>query len=319
MRRIFYFCPDFPQPSGGTKKLYRHVHRLHQAGVEAAIVHQRHGFVLDWHAYRAPVIWLEDRPRFGADDILVFPEVMADLIRQTKDYAGQRVVIAMSWQPAYARLQPGERWQDFGVTHVMTTSPVIQRHLAWSMEIDVALVQEFIDPALYTCRPEAKRLQIAYLTRKDASGEWLRGVFARRQPDWHNWTWLPLRNLNEDVYAAHLRAATVYLATTLQEGMHVSVLEAMACGCLVAGYSGIGGQTYMAGSGPGQNCILVENGNLLELGQTLERLLPDLLRDPQGYAALIDRARAAARPYQDAAAETESLLAFFTGLGKAVA
>src|SRR5262245_31016929 len=127
MARILYFCPDFPQPSGGTKTLYRHVWRLRQLGFEAAIVHQRHGFTLTWHEYAAPVLWLEDRPTFGPADVCVFPEVMLDYIRQTQGFGGQRVVIALSWAPAYHRLRPGERWQDYGITQVITKSPLIKR------------------------------------------------------------------------------------------------------------------------------------------------------------------------------------------------
>ena len=314
-KRICYFCPDYPQPSGGAKTLYRHVHRLLQAGGDATIVHQKHDFHLDWHAYPAPVIWLEDRPQFGPDDILVFPEVMADMIRQTKGFAGQRAVISLSWQPSYARLQPGERWQDYGITHVITTSPAIRRHLTWCMEIEVSLVPEFIDPTLYAYRPAEKANRIAYLTRKDASGEWLRGVLSRRDSALAEYEWTPLRNLDESTYARHLRQSSVYLATTLQEGMHISVLEAMACGCLVIGYSGIGGADYMVGEGPNQNCLLVENGNLLLLGQTLEGALHELRCNPDRYETVRANATATAKRYQDAAAETASLAAFFSELG----
>ena len=120
MSRILYFCPDFPQPSGGTKTLYRHVWRLRQLGFEAAIVHQRRGFVLTWHGYEVPILWLEDHPQFGQADICIFPEVMLDFIRQTQGFRGQRVVIALSWAPAYNRLRPGERWQDYAVIALQT-------------------------------------------------------------------------------------------------------------------------------------------------------------------------------------------------------
>ena len=312
--RIFYFCPDFPQPSGGTRTLYRQVHRLHHAGLDAAIVHQRRGFVLDWHAYPAPVIWLEDRPRFGENDILVFPEVMGDMIRQTKGYAGQRIVIALSWLPSYSRLQPAERWQDHGITRAITSSPQIQRHLLWSQEIDVTLVPISIDETLYAYRPDDKELQVAYMTRKDTSGEWLRGVLTRKKSKFGAFEWLPLRKMDENTYARHLRSSSIYLATTMQEGVNVSVLEAMACGCLVVGYSGIGGADYMIGAGPDQNCVMIENGNLLRLGQTLEQLLGDFLDNSSRFDQIIANALTTAQRYQNAVAETEALLAFFSTL-----
>ncbi len=314
MSRIFYFCPDFPQPSGGTKTLYRHVHQLRQLGFDAAIVHQKRGFVLTWHPYQAPVIWLEDQPKFGPADICVFPEVMVDYVRQTQNFRGKRVVIALSWAPAYNRLRPGERWQDLGITHVLTKSVVIQRYLQWGMDLSATLVTEYVDPARYFYAPTQKKPQIAYLTRKDPSGDWLQGIFQRKGPPLTSYTWLPLRNMDEASYAQHLRASAIYLVTTLQEGMHVSVLEAMACGCLVVGYAGVGGNAYMIGAGERQNCILVENGNLPLLGEVLEETVRTLLSNQQPDPLLIANARTTAQGYQDPAAEAQSLQAFFAGL-----
>lgn len=315
MRRILYFCPDFPQPSGGTKTLYRHVYRLCQMGFEAFIVHQRSGFALAWHNYQAPILCLEDKPVFRPDDVWVFPEVMLDLIRQTKNFAGPRVVIALSWAPSYHRLRPGERWQDYGISQVMTKSPVIKRYLEWSMGINVTLIAEWIDAGRYYYAPDQKQRKITYTTRKDASGEWLQGILLRRQSLLNDYTWLALRNLDEATYAQHLRESMVYLATTMQEGMHVSVLEAMACGCLVVGYAGIGGNTYMVGQGESQNCILVENGNLPLLGETLEQVLLNIHADRHDYDAVVRQALATAVSYQNSTAEAQSLQAFFEKLG----
>lgn len=321
---IYYFCPDFPQPSGGTKTLYRHVWRLNQLGFQAAIVHQKSGFQLTWHDYLAPVLWLEEKPPFRPDDILIFPEVMIDTIRQTSHFQGTRVVFALSWLPQYSRLKPGERWQDHGIEHVITKSPTIQRHLAWSMEIESTLIPDFINPDLYfqpSSRDEdeqetnnTKKNIICYTTRKDQSGAWLQGILTRKGSPNTDFSWMPLREMNEPTYAANLRKASIYLATTLQEGMHVSILEAMACGTLVVGYSGIGGEDYMVGEGAQQNCILVENGNLLSLGMALEQVLIDITSEPKVYESIVRQGRQTAKQYQDPQREEEALSGFFSRL-----
>ena len=310
--RVLYFCPDFPQPSGGVKALYRHVSLLNRAGFDAAIVHQKRGFVARWHGYTVPVLWLEDRPSFGPQDVLVFPEVMADFVRQTREFQGTRVIMALSWSLAYSRLQPGERWADLGVEHILVRSPMVQRFLDWSMETSVTLIPPFVDPALYHPN-EAKLNQVAYMTRKDRSGEWLQKTLTRRgTAAGHGW--LALRNMNEATYAHHLRQSAVYLPTTLQEGLHASVLEAMACGCLVVGFSGIGGNDFMRGTGTEQNCVLVENGDLLGLGRALEAALVRRAAEPAAFAEITANAVATARSYQDPVAETEALVAFFDGV-----
>lgn len=314
MGRIFYFCPDFPQPSGGVKTLYRHVQRLGQLGFAAAIVHQKTGFAVTWHDYRVPVIYLDQRPQFHRDDVWVIPEVMVEFVRQTQSFGGKRVVIVLSWSPAYNRLPPGQRWQDYGIQHVLTKAPMMQAYLEWSMDLRATLIHEYVDQGLYTYQPVLKLNKVAYLTRKDASGDWLRGILVRKHPQLAAFTWQPLRELAEATYAEHLRTASVYLATTLQEGMHVSVLEAMAAGCLVVGYSGIGGADYMVGTGPQQNCILVENGNLPLLGKTLEQVLLRWVTDRAQSDPIIANAVTTAQRYQDPALEAQSLQTFFTNL-----
>lgn len=64
----------------------------------------------------------------------------------------------------------------------------------------------------------------------------------------------------------------------------------MACGCIVVGYHGIGGKDFMIGEGVEQNCILVENGNLPELGTTVEKLLTDWTAKPESFCSIIKNA-----------------------------
>ena len=319
MSRIFYFCPDFPQPSGGVKTLYRHVARLCQMGFDAFIVHQRSGFQLHWHGIDAPLVYLEERPQFTPQDVWVLPEVMADFARQTKHFPGQRVVLVLSWAPAYSRLRSGETWPDLGISHVLTKSPLVRDWLRWSMDAAVTLIPEFVDPARYFYEPAQKQPQISYMTRKDNSGELLRGILTRRGAPFDAFMWQPLRELDEADYAAHLRQSALFLPTTTQEAMHVSVLDAMACGCLVVGYSGIGGADYMIGSGDKQNCILVDNGNLPALGQRLAEVLTVYHADPQQFAHIVQNGIKTARQFQDAQGEMAALQAFFAGLGPASA
>lgn len=311
MSRIFYFCPDFPQPSGGIKTLYRHVQCLVAMGFDAWIVHQRRPFQTTWHGYEVPVRWLSDRPKFTQEDVLVIPEVMQQLMQQTANFAGQRIVIALSWSPTYWNLQPGHTWRHFGITRVMTKSPRIQHYLHWCMGIQATLISEYVDRERYQFSPEVKYPKICYLTRKERAAAWLHGVLVAKGTPFTGFDWTPLRALSEDEYARNLGEATVYLTTNLQEGMNTSVLEAMACGCLVVGYSGIGGDVYMQHQGPQQNCILVENGDLPALGQQLETVLRQLAATPDAYGWIIDNGLATARAYQNPEDEAESLRAIF--------
>jgi hypothetical protein len=60
--------------------------------------------------------------------------------------------------------------------------------------------------------------------------------------------------------------------------------------------------------------VLVENGDLLAMGQALETVLAARAADPNAYAALIERARATVTPFHDPAPETDALAAFFKAM-----
>ena len=310
MSRILYFCPDFPQPSGGIKTLYRHAQRLKEMGYDAWIVHQKRPFQVTWHGYEAPTIWLSDRPQLTPRDVLVIPEVMPQIMQQTARFAGERIVIALSWSPTYWNLPAGQTWRSYGIERVITKSPLIQKYLRWSMGIEATLISEYVNESRYRFAPDQKRPKVCYLTRKERSAAWLHSIICAKGPPFTEFEWMPLRGLSEDEYARHLRQATVYVSTNMQEGMNTSVLEAMACGCLVVGYSGIGG-VYMRGEGAGQNCILVENGNVPALGEQLEQALREIAADPDAFVRVTENARRTAGAYQNPDNEAACLRAVY--------
>lgn len=314
MARIIYFSPDFPQPSGGIKTLYRHVTRLVEMGFDAWIVHQKHPFRVSWHGFEAPTLWLSERPTFTPEDVLVIPEVMHQVMQQTAKFSGERVVIALSWSPTYWNLPPGQTWGSFGIRRVITKSPLIQDYVGWSMGIEATLISEYVTPDLYFREKEAKRPKICYLTRKERSATWLQQVLQAKGSPFTDFEWMPLRELSEVEYARHLREATVYVTTNMQEGMNSSVLEAMACGCLVVGYSGVGGRVYMEPEGQEQNCILVENGNVPDLGQRLETVLREMASKSDAFSRITENGLWTASAYQNAADEADSLRAVFSPL-----
>ena len=75
--RVLVLCPDWPQPSGGVRKMYRHVDVLNAHGMDAVIVHDKPGFRCNWFENETkvtsrPELW-PPRP----SDVLVCPELIA--------------------------------------------------------------------------------------------------------------------------------------------------------------------------------------------------------------------------------------------------
>jgi hypothetical protein len=311
--RIYYVLGDYAPPSGGVRRMYRHVHLLNRLGFDAKLLHQQKPFVTTWHGYRVPTGWVSDGFTLRAEDAVVVTENSPALLRGLRAARCRRVVCALAWAPHLLKLEPGETWAGLGVNEVITPSPVVADYLRWRFGLEATVIGNTVDAALYVHRREEKSDSIAYMPRKNPAGPILRSAYARRPP-FERWRWAECRDLEHAEYARVLRAARIYLPPSAMEGLNHSVLEAMACGCLVVGYHGGGGRAFMRGSGPEQNCVLVENGDLPAYGPILEGVLRELERDPRAYDAVIANAVATARPFQDESAELRSLESFYARL-----
>ena len=311
MPSIYYFCPDFTPPSAGTRRIYRHVFHLNRLGFKAAIMHQKRGFVLTWHGYRVPVTCIEAQPIIKREDILVFPEGMAGLMKQTQNLPCKRIALVLNWAYVYLNLPVGENWKDYGIRHAITPSPFIKNFLEWGMGLEVTLIGNYVDTEAYHYDPSLKIPKISYMARKDLSGEILNAIFRRKESPAGKYRWIYLKDLDEETYGNQVLESRIFLATSTQEGMPTSILEAMAAGCLVLGFSGMGGEDYMVGNGQKQNCFLVENGNYPALGKLLERITDGWQSDCHRYDPVIINGIETARQFQDLAKEGESLKQFF--------
>lgn len=283
-------------------------------GFVASIVHEKKGFKLTSHGYEVPVVWMEDRPELGADDILVFPEGIPSYMKQTRHFTNTRVVIALSWAYVYLHLPKGENWKDYGISRAITPTPFIKAFLEWSMGIDVTLIGDYVDLTRFTYRPGKKKSKIAYMTRKSKIGEILCSIFRKKNELLSAYEWISMENFVEEEYAQHLVESRIYLATSSEEGRNISVLEAMASGCVVVGFSGLGGSDYMVGSGNKRNCVLIENGNYLELGKRLEEAVRKLEKDNHCFDSIITNAVDTVRPFGDFDKEAKTLKRFFKSL-----
>ena len=137
---IYYFCPDIDTPSGGMRRLYRHVEILSRHGFSAAILHTAEPVKMSWFASEAPVRYLSAGETLGSDDILVIPEVCHQVIRSAEFQVRQRIVMALNWGYIYLGLQPGETYQSFGIQHAIAGCDYIAEFLSATMGIESTVV-----------------------------------------------------------------------------------------------------------------------------------------------------------------------------------
>ena len=145
----------------------------------------------------------------------------------------------------------------------------------------------------------AKQWQVAYMPRKNRHDANVVTAFLQQQSWWSGWSLQSIENCSHAEVIATLQRSLVFLSFGHPEGFGLPVAEAMACGCAVVGYSGLGGRELFdlaAGYGLG---VPVELGDWLGCVQGVERI-NYALRSRQDDVALQLDAMAAAvqqRPY----------------------
>ncbi len=261
--RILYHCPCWDDvPTGGVLCIYRHVEALHRRGFRAWVLHQRTGVRASWFPHDAPILYQEQGEGPGPGDVLVVPEGFRSLMTES---AGQPYTVDVFAQSFSFHLQPGESWRGLGIRGVMVVSRPLQRFVRRTLGHASTLIRPSVDRARF--RPGPKRLQIACMPRKHPGDlRRIEVIFRLLHPEYRSVPFVPIDGEPHSRVAEILAESAVFLATGYPEGFGLPPLEAMACGCLVVGFSGGGGREYMR---HGESCWVAADGDVLAAARHL--------------------------------------------------
>jgi glycosyltransferase involved in cell wall biosynthesis len=248
MGRIVYFCFANQRPTGGNKIIYRHVEVLRSLGFDAYVLHPRAGFrYLD--IGHSPPLLDPGSLRLHSDDLLVLPEDSGPrLFGSTR---GQRRVIFN--QNAYYTFRgfeglegPLPPYLDPEVVATLVVSEDNRRYITHAFpgvscrRLHLSLNLDRFAPVPF----HAKRRQICYMTRKNAQDVAQVLQILRSRGVLKGWGLQPIAGCTEAEVARIMGASQFFLTFGHPEGISLSNLEAMACGCRVIGYSGMGCREY---------------------------------------------------------------------------
>ena len=243
MSRIVYIAAQPGSNSGGNKIAFRHVETLQALGYDAVVRSPAGTRIPTWFQHDAPI---EDASRPLEDsDILVIPEDAAVILRHCARLPNRKVIfcqnpVALTGY-GLARLLPEER--DAYRVFMACGSGIaglIARYFTYDM---ISVVPAFADERLF--RPAAKEPVIACAPRKrPAEFEAIRFLFSRLYAGPTAWRWEVLETASEAEVAGVMGRASLFLSLARMEAVSLTTLEAMACQCLVAGFTGIGPREY---------------------------------------------------------------------------
>ena len=282
MSRIFYLCSDESKPTGGIRTIYYHVQHLVESGFDASVVHFTPGFKIEWFSSEVPVIDGSKQLHIATNDWVVIPEVFIDALKAFSNIQCHKAVFCQNHYYIFDYMPIDKKWSDYGVERVLVSSRQIQKFVLYVFGIEGVYIPYGIDHMLFCERPEIHRLQIAFMPRK---GLWnirqVQGIIRHRRPDlFKSFPWIAIDGMSEQQTAQTLQQSVFFLSTSFREGFGLPPLEAMACGCIVVGFTGGGGRDYATK----KNGFWVPDEDPISLAEALEKILSDYYMDPQSPA-----------------------------------
>jgi GT2 family glycosyltransferase/tetratricopeptide (TPR) repeat protein len=301
--RIFVLCPDNNSPSGGVRRLYRHVDVLRKHDHDAFVLHEQPGFRCTWFANDSPVV-AQSQAAITPSDYLVVPEIYVAAIPELapgvpKVIFNQNAYFTFRGWPVDSLNGPSP-YRHPDVIAVFAVSDDNREYLQFAFPgLEVRRLHYGIDPIFAPKWP--KRQLVAYMPRKNSEDAIQVLNILRSRGALTGWELRSIDCVHERQVAEQLSEAAVFLSFGNPEGCPLPPLEAMASGCVVIGYHGRGGREYFDTSFSRP----VEAGDIVEFGRLTEEVLLRALREPDWLADC--GRRAAAQVCEHFAPEREEL------------
>ncbi|BAT20411.1 glycosyltransferase family 4 protein [Asaia bogorensis] len=248
--KIIFLNPFSPEViSGGIKVTYQHAEILAQVGYDV-MVYQPAG----------KPTWIEvsdhitvcDNFSAADDDILIFPEILADWLLEMAmtPFAGTKVLFCQNPFYLYSYRQSGQALHDMGFRHFIVPGNETAQSLKAVLRVpEVYIIPNSVDTKLF--HPREKQLCITTNPRKWPAESVNSPLFFiimcmlhLKYPETSNVPWNLLENCSQSEVADIMGKSAIFLALSRQEALPLTPLEAMASRCALVGFHGTGGKDY---------------------------------------------------------------------------
>jgi len=288
---IYILCPDDDTPSGGRKKLYRHVDVLNRGGFAASAVHEDKGFRYTWFDNNTAISDLGS-VSITQDDYLVIPEAngphLADMLPGVK-----KVILNQNAYFTFAGYSLDTRNITTAYLHpdVVATIVVSDDNLSY---LQYAFPQHrflrmhySIDPGLFHHFADKKR-QICLMTRRNLRDAIQVINILKFRDALTDFDVVAIHDMSEAETAAVLRESMIFLSFSATEGFGLPPAEAMACGCVTIGYHGRCGREFFHP----EFSYPIEMGDIQGYAQAVEQVIHVANTDPTQLVAKTQEASA---------------------------
>jgi hypothetical protein len=286
--RIIFYAADWQMPSGGNRKLYRHVDVLAGHGYPAVIAHETRGFRCEWFLNATPIVYPPNSYP-SPQDVMVIPEIHAwDLTAQTpgipKVIFNQNAYQTFMFETPQPNpsLAPYQR-DDVFATIVVSEDSRDYLHFAFPGH-PIFRVRNSIDPKLFYFEPDKKR-QIAVMPKKNPSDTNQVLSILECRGALKGYEVIRIEDKSEAETAAIIRQSQIFMSVAFEEGWALPPAEAMACGCIVIGHDGRGGREYFSAD----RGFPIKKDDVIGFANTVEQVIHQLNQDPQAHREMTRR------------------------------
>jgi glycosyltransferase involved in cell wall biosynthesis len=279
-RKIYFICPDNSKPAGGVKQIYRQVDILNKNGFNACVLHKKKGFKSNWFENSTKIqynrtvftiirhlakkhknstlkkkfnqisIFFQNKTNTKLDEkgILVFPEIFGQLISDVLPQM-DKVIFNQNCYYTFVKSEINAKEFKNPYSHPKTLATIV-------VSEDSKNYINFVEPQsnLFRIRlgidsnnfhySNNKKKQIAFMPRK-LSEDVIQVInILKCRNNIVDWSFVSIENKSENEVAQIMKESYIYLSFNYNEGFGLPPAEAMACGCIVIGYSGMGGHEY---------------------------------------------------------------------------
>lgn len=308
---ILVLCPEEnDRPFGGIRKLYQHVDILNRHGFSAAIFHEKIGFRCSWFSNNTKMIYPSELNHF-LPDYVVIPEIYGTAIQQMAK--GVKKVIFN--QNCYYTFRDSSLDQnhlvspylDPEIVATLVVSEDSKHYLEYIFpKHPVYRIHNSINTSLFSYHPHKKQ-QIAFMPRKHR-GDILQVInILKFRGLLKEYELVPIENKTESEVAEILKESLFFFSFGHPEGFSLPPAEAMACGCVVVGYHGMGGEEYFKK----EFCYPIPYGDIVTFSRKVEELLQLQKVNPQTLTQKAEKASAFIKANYSEQIEEQDILSFW--------
>ena len=307
---IFFYAPSMNSPSGGVGVLLRAAKNLKDAGHNVKIIyepslnqrasHERsvaekkqtdvfdrfNPTWLDFSMEGIEIIPLGDKEILFSDntkcmgqnlnvnpeDFLIIPEGFPNVMQKTMQVSCKRIVLAQSWFYVLLAMNPGQKWQHFGIQDVISVSDAITQYLDSAMSgLRIKNFKQSINRKVFkpSNKISSKFPMIGFTGSRGAENKMkTHSIIKNFYAFYPHLKWIrfvELANMDREQFAERLASCAFVLYTDDIAGFGTLPLEAMACGTHVVGWTPFGGKEYITEN----NGFWTANGDIFQTAEIL--------------------------------------------------